>query len=253
MKAIKLAAATAVVFASSAAMANVITDTAGSTVSGVKGLFKTATNPAAVSVEAGTLGYGANIAWSANEKTEIQAGWAGGDLLGSAVGDINVDNINYELEQDFSNPYLGVQLRPAGNWFTVGTGVLVPDSSFKLKANPKAGATYEINNRTVNASEFGTLTGTVEYKNALAPYLTVGFRPNLNNRFGVFAEVGAAYMGKPEAKVYSSKADSTPLSSGYATVGAALSEANKELKKEIEDQSLAEWYPVVKLGATVRF
>lgn len=253
MKAIKLTAAVALTLASSAAMANVVTDTAGSVFDGAKTLFKTAGNPAAVSVEAGTLGYGANIAWSVNEKTELQAGWAGGDLLGSAVGDVDIDDINYEVEQDFSNPYLGVQLRPAGNWFTVGTGVIVPDNSFKLKANPKAGSTYEINNRTVSASEFGTLTGTVEYKNTLAPYLTVGFRPNLNNRFGVFAEVGAAYTGKPTADVQSSKADSTPLSFGYATVGQALDAARTEIKNEIEKEDLAEWYPIAKIGATVRF
>ena len=36
---------------------------------------------------------------------------------------------------------------------------------------------------------------TVENKNTLAPYLTLGFRPNITNNFGVFGEIGAAYTG----------------------------------------------------------
>lgn len=258
MKALKLTAI-AVALISTSAMANVVTDTtkavshtASSVVDGGKTLFKTFSNPAAVSVEAGTLGYGANIAWSVNPKTELQAGWAGGDLLGEALGDIDVDDINYKVEQDFSNPYLGVNLRPAGNWLTVGTGVIIPENKINLKASPKAG-TYKIEGVEVNAAELGNLSGTIEYKNSVAPYLTVGFRPNSNNRFGVFAEVGAAYTGKPRANVTSDKADNARLTKGYATVGQAMSLANAELKNEIEKEDLAEWYPIVKLGATVRF
>lgn len=252
MKTLKLTAI-AVALISTSAMANVVTNTAGSVVDGGKTLFKTFSNPAAVSVEGGTLGYGANVAWSVNPTTELQAGWAGGDLLGEVVKDIDVDDINYQIEQDFSNPYLGVNLRPAGNWFTVGTGVIIPDNKFKLKASPKAGTTYTIDDREVNAAELGNLTGTIEYKNSVAPYLTVGFRPNSNNRFGVFAEVGAAYTGKPRTNVTTDKAADAKLSKGYATVGQALDVANAELKREIEKEDLAEWYPIVKLGATVRF
>ena len=113
-----------------------------------KGFFNQAVNPAAVSAEIGTLGYGANIAWGVNETTELQAGWSGMDFDGDKNLDSNDSWLNYgkilgdgysnyegklKYDFDFSNPYVGVQMRPWANNFTVGTGVMVPRN--KLKAS----------------------------------------------------------------------------------------------------------------------
>ena len=56
--------------------AGVVSNTTGAVVGGTKTFFNTVTHPAAVSAEVGSLGYGSNIAWGLNDKTEIQAGWA---------------------------------------------------------------------------------------------------------------------------------------------------------------------------------
>lgn len=231
-------------FASTAAMANVVTDTAGSVVDGGKTLLKTFTNPAAVSVEVGSLGYGANIAWSANPSTELQAGWAGGEI----GTDFDADGVNYDADFDLSNPYLGVQLRPASNWLTLGAGVIVPDNEIRLNANPSAsdqGATYRINGKDYAVSEVGALKGKIEYSNPLAPYVTVGFRPNSNNRWGVFGELGAAYMGEPKATI--------AATNNSAIAQQAAAEAQADVDSEIDDKKYFEWYPIVKIGATVRF
>lgn len=37
--------------------------------------------------------------------------------------------------------------------------------------------------------------------NNLAPYLTLGYHPDITTRFGLFGEVGAAYVGKADVKV----------------------------------------------------
>lgn len=243
MKALKLSVV-ALALVSTSAMANVVTDTAGSVVSGSKTLFKTFTNPAAVSAEVSTLGVGGNVAFSVTPSTEIQAGWAGGKL----THDIKADGVQYDVDVKASNPYIGVQLRPASNWMTIGTGVIVPNNKVKLKANPtgsEAGATYTINNKEYLVSEVGGLEGNLEYTNAAAPYVTVGFRPNSNNRWGVFGEVGGAYMGKPKAKIKST--NNTVLGQQ------AAAEAQAEIDKEVADLKYLEWYPIVKVGATVRF
>ena len=114
--------------------AGVVRNTAGAVAGGTKTFFQTAINPAAVSAEVGTLGYGANIAWGLNEKTELQAGWAGGDVADLFGGDFDANDINYDVDSDFSNPYLGVQLRPTGNWFTMGAGIIVPDNDIDVRA-----------------------------------------------------------------------------------------------------------------------
>ena len=215
--------------------------------------FQTVTHPAAVSAEVGTLGYGANIGQGLNETTELQAGWAGGDVADLFGGDFDANDVNYEVDSDFSNPYLGVQLRPAANWFTVGAGIIVPDNDFDVRANAK-GPNFRINNVDYNAAETGTLEGTMEHRNKLAPYATIGFRPNITNNFGLFGEIGAAYMGQTDATVTSSNPNGNVTATtvnGTTTVKG--SDVAKAAEKELEDKDWLEWMPIVKVGATYRF
>lgn len=268
MKLIKLTAVSAAILASSAAMAadqvivvdnnamgynnvpayqydsgaGIIRNTTGAFIGTTKTIFNTLTNPAAVSIEAGSLGYGANVGFSVNDKVELQAGWAGGDVADLFGGDFDVEDLEYDVDSDFSNPYLGVQLRPAGNWFTMGAGVIVPDNDIDINANAKNGQ-YEIDNVKYDANEVGTLKGNVEHRNDLAPYLTIGFRPNINNKFGVYGEVGAAYLGDVNSSVRASGGTNA------AKANAAAAAANREL----EGEDYLEWLPIVKLGATYRF
>lgn len=222
--------------------AGVVRNTTGAIFGGTKTLFQTAINPASVSAEVGTLGYGANIAWSMNEKTELQAGWAGGDSADLFGGDFDVDDINYDVDSDFSNPYLGVQYRPVANWFTMGAGIIVPDNDIDVRANAN-GDNYRIDNVDYDSAQVGTLQGTLEHRNKLAPYATIGFRPNITNNFGVFGEVGAAYMGKTDATV-------NAVNGSNAATGAAAAQA---AETELQNKDYLEWFPIVKLGATYRF
>lgn len=232
--------------------AGVIANTTGALVGTGKTLFNTAVHPAAVSAEIGTLGYGANIAWGLNETTELTAGWNGynddgtkdldasdswinwGKVLGDGWGNFEGD-MRYDI--DASNPYIGVNLRPWATNFTVGTGILVPDNKIKASLAPTgASARVKIDGETFIINNGETVDVKIENKNKLAPYLTVGYRPNINQNWGLFGELGAAYMGKMKADVKSSAND------------VALEEA---AKKEIEDDNI--WYPIVKAGVTYRF
>ena len=268
MKLIKLSAIAAAVVASTAAMAaepvvvvdaqpvatayqynadaGIIRNTTGAVVGTTRTLFDTVTHPAAISAEVGSLGYGANIAWGLNEKTELQAGWAGGDVADLFGGDFDANDVNYEVESDFSNPYLGVQLRPASNWFTMGAGIIVPDNDINVKANPDNGY-ISIDGEKYNFQN-ATMEGTLEHRNKLAPYGTIGFRPNINNNWGVFGELGAAYLGKTDATV-NIKGDITKENGGAAVAA----DVAKKAEAEIEDKNYAEWLPIVKVGATYRF
>ncbi len=218
----------------------------GNTLGGTKGFFKQVVNPASVSAEVGTLGYGANIGWSLNEKTELQAGWAGGDVADLFGGDFDANDINYDVDTDFSNPYLGVQLRPTGNWFTIGAGIIVPDNDIDVRANPEGSgedAYYSVNGEEYLLSDVGALEGTIEHRNKLAPYATIGFRPNITNNFGLFGELGAAYMGKTDAKINRVAGNNNPAAEIVAD----------QAEKDLEDKNWLEWMPIVKVGATYRF
>ncbi|PKH80955.1 hypothetical protein [Psychrobacter sp. 4Bb] len=239
--------------------AGVVSNTTGAVVGGTKGFFNKVVNPASVSAEVGSLGYGANIGWSLNEKVELQAGWAGGDVADLFGGDFDANDINYDVDSDFSNPYLGVQLRPTGNWFTMGAGIIVPDNDIDVRANAEGEGYYSIDGQKYYAGtaeveqaladdfggqNVGNLEGSLEHRNKLAPYLTVGFRPNITNNFGVFGEVGAAYLGKVDATVrYTGEEGNT----------VAAQDAARKAEADLEDKDWLEWFPIVKVGATYRF
>lgn len=228
--------------------------------------FQTATHPAAVSAEIGTLGYGANIAWGVNESTELQAGWSGLDFDGDkklnsddsvldyskVLGD-GYDNFEgtFKYDVSLSNPYLGVQLRPFKNSFTVGTGVIVPKNEIKAKVTSTDGGKSQIsiNGESFNVTEGSTVEVQAENKNRLAPYATLGFRPNIGDRWGAFAEVGAAYMGNIKSKV---NVQGSVTKSGQVV---PTENARQELENRISDEMEAslEWYPIAKVGLTYRF
>lgn len=230
----------------------IVKNTTTQLVDGTKSVFGTIFHPAAVSVEAGSLGYGANLGWALNDKTELVAGWAGGDVS-TMKDEIELRDTTYDMETDFSNAYVGVQMRPASNWFTVGTGVIVPDDEITLKAQPNSSNTVKINNSTYLLPSTSRLDATVENKNDIAPYLTIGFRPNLNNHWGVFGEIGAAYTGGLEV----TKAHATGIAkiTGPDKVGAVLdsSELKQQLQADVNDSDYSEWFPIAKLGLTYRF
>lgn len=234
--------------------AGIVRNTTGAVVGGTKTFFQTAVNPAAVSAEVGTLGYGANVAWALNEKTELQAGWAGGDVADLFGGDFDADDVNYEVDADFSNPYLGVQYRPVANWFTMGAGIIVPDNDIDVTANAD-GDFFELDGIQYNAAQTGNLEGSLEHRNKLAPYGTIGFRPNIGNNWGVFGEIGAAYMGKTDAKVRSTNPDADVNYTDEQGVTQTIkgSEVANIAEQELEDKDWLEWFPIVKLGATYRF
>ncbi|MDN5666275.1 MAG: hypothetical protein L0G41_08600 [Psychrobacter sp.] len=237
--------------------AGVVRNTTGAVAGGTKTFFQTAINPAAVSAEVGTLGYGANIAWGLNEKTELQAGWAGGDVADLFGGDFDADDVNYDVDADFSNPYLGVQLRPTGNWFTMGAGIIVPDNDIDVRANKEGedDGFFKLDGIQYNAKQTGTLQGTMEHRNKLAPYATIGFRPNISDKWGLFGELGAAYMGKTNATVDATDPNSivnyTDRNGTPQTTTAG--EVAKLAEQELEDKDWLEWMPIVKVGATYRF
>ena len=94
----------------------------------------------------------------------------------------------------------------------------------------------------------------MKHRNKLAPYGTIGFRPNITNNFGLFGEIGAAYMGTTDATVVSSnsgKQVTATTVNGVTKVDA--DDVAKAAERELEDKDWLEWMPIVKLGATYRF
>ncbi len=247
------------------AMANVVTDAGSAVVDGVKTVgttawdgtktvAKTIANPGAVSLELGSLGYGVSFAWSANEKTEVVAGWTGGNInydvdlaandsiinykkfLGNSYNDFK-GNLN--VDADMSNPYVGVRMRPWSNNFTVNTGVVFQDNTLTATLLSTEDTTMKFGSNTRPAPA-GSTVKIIAENDTLAPYLSVGYSPNTNKKIGFFGELGAIYTG--EWDIRSEVSSSVPNADEVAT----------EVREKAQKKS-PEWYPIVKVGATYRF
>ena len=72
------------------------------------------------------------------------------------------------------------------------------------------------------------------------PYLTLGFRPNITNNFGVFGEIGAAYTGGQKVTEAKQNGENNPVLAS-------------DLQKDIDDSNYSKWFPIAKIGATYRF
>lgn len=250
MKVLKYSAL-ALAVVSGSAMANVISNTADTVVEGGKTIIQTVAKPAAFGVEVGTLGYGANVSWGVTDSVELQAGWNGGKLdtdanIGGNDSYINWNKVlgdefqnykgNIKLEVKGDNPYIGLQTRPFKNALTVGTGIIVPNHDINATITTLEGSgEIKANGNPYTLTAGQTVSVHAETKNKLAPYLTVGVRPNITSRVGVSAEIGAAYVGGYEVDVTSTNA-------------ALAADMEEEMRTDG-----AKWFPVAKLGATIRF
>lgn len=231
----------------------VINNTTTQVVDGTKTVISTITHPAAVSAEVGTLGYGANMAWGVNDKTELVAGWTGGDISDLTGNDFKARGVKYDVvKSDFSNPYVGVQMRPASNWFTVGTGVIFPDNEVKVRTTDTSG-TFKVNGKQYKLANGAGLEGTIDHRNDIAPFLTVGFHPNINNHWGLFGDIGAAYMGKTDVNIKATGNKLVVNQDGSSQTLVNGDDVARQAEVEVKDKDWGEWYPIVKVGATYRF
>lgn len=195
--------------------------------------------PTGVRAEVGTTGYGGALLWTANPYVGLALGYNGGDISWS--DDLSVDGVKYDMDMDNSLAYLNAEYRPWGasqnRWIQglyAAAGVGYVDTEYEL--NSKAGrGNIEIDG---HKTTFDSVSGKVNYDNDIAPYLGLGWAPKINDRFGVFGEVGAYYTGNPQAKL--------------TAVGGTDADRDllNEHQRNVENDDKYEWLPVGKVGVS---
>ena len=198
--------------------------------------------PTSVRAEAGTTGYGGAVTWTANPYVGVTLGYNGGDVSWS--DDLSVDGVKYDMDMKNNLTYLNAEVRPWGtssnmwaNSVYMAAGVGYVDSEYTLKSKAGSG-NIEIDG---TKTSFDSVTGKVSYNNDIAPYLGLGFAPKINDKFGVFGEVGAYYTGNPQAKMTAVGGDDADR--------ALLAEH----ERNVENDDKYEWMPVAKLGVSYHF
>lgn len=205
--------------------------------------------PSGVRAEVGTTGYGGALVWTANPKVDVVLGYNGGDISWS--DDVEINGSTYDLDMENNNVYVNAQIRPWANWFYMAAGAAYIDNDYDLDRRVGPNASFNVDGARFNAGLNGNvkINGQMTYDNDIAPYVGLGFSPAINNRWGVFGEIGAYYTGNPTVNLRTSDLNSALIGDDGRTLGQALDdEANK-----IANDDEYEWMPVAKLGLSFRF
>lgn len=226
--------------------------------------------PASVSAEVGSLGYGAKVAWDVNDTTELQVGINGGDVTDmipcNCEKQRQISDVKFDIDSSFNNPYVGVQVRPMKNALTVGAGVMHVGSDKLNFVSTKTANDRKVvagkKNRQYTVKGGAKVEGTIKFENSFAPYLTVGVHPNKDKKVSVFGEVGAVYVGGVKTDVTTKGkylVNGQEVKSNDPKYANEIAQLEDDLRQEVKDRvdrnvrSKDKFYPVAKVGATVRF
>ena len=185
----------------------------------------------------GTLGLGAEIGLELSQNIVLRGG---------------MGFVPLELDQSFSEMDLtatfpsiisaGIDLFPGGSSFRISGGVLFRPDDIELQGIPTG--SVDIGGTSYSAAELGALTGTIGSSSEIAPFVTIGWGKHTSPGFGLFLDIGAAYLGDPEVNVVASGPNATD-----ATV---ISRLNAE-EAEFEDDlgTYHQFYPILSIGIKI--
>ena len=190
-----------------------------------------------VGAHIGTTGFGGDLAVALGGNAQVR-GTAGIMPLEPSWTMSDID-VTAELSNSFI--MAGIDLFPSGSGFRLGAGVLFkPDDP--ILTGELRGPT-RVGNQTYSPGQVGTLTGTVESREA-APYLMIGFGKHASAGIGLFVDLGAAFVGESTIDLRSRGG----TLSGNAQFHAELAREEAEWQGRIAE---LEVYPILNLGLRV--
>ncbi|WP_319548790.1 hypothetical protein [Desulfogranum marinum] len=201
-----------------------------------------------VGVKAGTLGIGAEVDLGLNEILHLRGG---ANYLQFSF-DSTVSNIDYEMEPEFKNASLLLDVYPFSGSFRITGGVFINNNEIALTGSPReefwGDSTIPSNYSSVvdPLKDSIKLNGTVEF-NTFAPYVGIGWNSNVEQErgWGVSFEMGVLFQGAPT--VSSLTLAAAPPLDAYTDNPIILQALEHEKKAIEEDLDNFQYYPVASL------
>lgn len=189
----------------------------------------------------GTIGGALEGQYQVNELFQLRAG------VNYLTFDetIDVDDISYDGDLDFSGFGAFVDVHPFGGSFFVTGGAYAGEKSIDLIASSTV--SVDIGGMTFTPAEYGRLEGDVSFDD-VAPFLGLGFDTTFEGSgpIGFHILAGAAMFGSGDVTL---EAVGGTLSND-PILQAELQQEIQDIEDEIEDYEL---WPVVQLGLSYRF
>ena len=187
---------------------------------------------------AGTLGFGAEAALGLSDHLVVRGG------IGSFFLDFNgdFDGVDYTVTPPSMTGTLGVDLHPTGGSFRLMAGIMFRDGDFELESGDLSQAgSIEIGDTEYD--EAGTLTGAFA-TSSTAPFVGLGFGHHSRGGFGVFLDLGVAFVGEADVTMQEHGA--------IATVPGFQQDLDKEVQN-LEDEAAPylKYWPIISFGVKI--
>jgi hypothetical protein len=201
----------------------------------------------AVGVRAGTFGVGADFDIGLTDTVNLRLGYN----TFSYDQTVEDTDVTYDGTLKIGAASAIIDWHVLGGGFRVSAGAVQKGPKIDVTGVPSGNNTYEINGRIYTATQIGSLQGTVEIGDSVAPYLGIGWGNTVDQdgRFTFLLDLGVIKTGTASASLDVLCGATVPT----ATCTQIRNDVNAE-KAELED-ALDDypWYPVVSLGFAVRF
>ena len=195
----------------------------------------------AVSGSIGSMGGAVELRGRLNDYVTVR----GGANYFEYGTDVEVDDIDYDADLEFSGAGLFADLHPFANSFVVSGGAFFGGKEIGLETSPDE--SVEIGGIVFTPAEYGRLEGTTEFDDVV-PYLGIGIDTSFtgSGNWGYSLMAGAAFLGSGKVTLDSvgGTLSDDPL------LQQELSAEALKIQKEIEDYDV---WPVVQVGLSYRF
>jgi hypothetical protein len=209
------------------------------------GLAGTAHAQLAGAIRGGTTGFGADLGYSLTDQVGLRGAWHGGSIS----RDYTESGVRYDGKWDFSTALALVDFHPGSGSFRLSAGIAYNGNKLNGTARGSSG-TIDINGRTYNISDVGTIDGSVRF-NRTNPYFGVGWgSASKTHGPGLFfsADIGALFV-KPTVRLNGN--------CGAALSAQECSQFQSDLRAEEADFEdgfgYRRIYPVLSFGLGYRF
>jgi hypothetical protein len=196
-----------------------------------------------IGVRAGTLGLGLEFSYPISQRFGVRLN---ADSY-KYTRNFNQSDIDYDTKATLKTGSLLLDWYPFANNFRISAGPMYNGNKLGLTGKP-TGGTYTINGVTYQASDIGTLDGTVDFKKYV-PYAGIGYGRPIGTGLSLTFDLGVVFQGTPQATLTATCGPTTPAPTCtqlQSDVAAQQQTANDDLKS-------FRYYPVVTLGLAYTF